>query len=138
MSLINDILLPLMNASVDYTNMISDVGVNDLNRIRDEVLNNIDIAIQGQNDDVNITAELIRFFTEGLSGYYYNFTFTGADQDEECRNAIYNALFPPVEQAKISSLGRNLEQIKVVYDVIRAVSIYSLLCMYTESSVIVY
>ena len=39
-------------------------------------------------------------------------------------DAIYEYLFPPVEQAKIASLGDILQQIAVVSEVARAVSDY--------------
>ena len=122
-----------MNASVDRT--LSDTTYDNLDVLRDEILLNINNTIQG-NADANLTAELTRYFIEGISGFYVNFTFgigsAGSttmlsEMQRTCaENATYTYLFPPVEQAKIASLGNNLQQIKVAYDVARAVSVYCL------------
>ena len=132
MSLINDVLRPLMNYSIDRE---VDYPFDNLDRIREEVLDNINSAFSG-NMNVNLTEEIVRYFTEGISGFYVNFTYqigvpgntlTLSDSDMTCAiGAIYEHLFPPVEQAKIASLGNNLQQIAVAYEVARAVSAYHL------------
>ena len=101
---------------------------DDLDMIRDEVLGNINGALVGTMD-VNLTEEIIRYFTEGISGFYVNLTFTQGNSltasEMACAtDAIYEYLFPPVEQAKIASLGDILQQIAVVSEVARAVSDY--------------
>ena len=129
MSLMNDILRPLMNESVDRTNLI--LSFDNLDRIRDEVLDNINGTILGTMD-ANITEEMIRYFIEGISAYYVNRTFnigaggtvTLSPDDRTCaNNAMYQHLFPRMEQDKIASLGNNLQQIAVAYEVARAVSV---------------
>ena len=72
--MINDVLRPLMNSSVDLTISNTNLFTDDLAIIREEVLYNISAAIAGSLD-INITAELMRFFTDGLSVFYYNATF---------------------------------------------------------------
>ena len=119
-----------MNDSVDRTNPIE--PFDGLDMVRDEVLDNINSAFLG-NMNVSIAEEMFRYFKEGISLFYVNFTFdrSGAGssisiipEDEECAiNATYHYLFPPVEQAKIASLGNNLQQIAVAYEVARAVSV---------------
>ena len=120
-----------MNSSADLTIGSPEQFIDDLDRIRDEVLYNINATIAGSLD-ANITTEITRFFTDGLSVLYYNATFeatgsivTGID-DEQRRcaiNEIYMYFFPSTEQAEIASLGRRLQQIKVAYDVARSVSV---------------
>ena len=127
--MINDVLRPLMNYSIDRTNTFQ--PFDSLDRIRDEVLGNIDSTIQGTMN-ANLTEEIIRYFIEGISAYYVNRTFnigagrtvTLSPADRTCaKNAIYQHLFPPVEQEKIVSLGNNLQQIAVAFEVARAVSV---------------
>ena len=127
-----------MNSSVDLTIGNPQQFVDDLDRIREEVLYNINATIAG-NLDINITAELMRFFTDGLSVLYYNATFgatgsivTGISNEERmCAiNDIFMHFFPSTEQTEIASLGRKLQQIKVAYDVARTVSVY-ICTMYT-------
>ena len=134
MSLINNVLRPLMNSSVDLTIGSPEEFNDDLNRIREEVLYNINATIAGSLD-INITAELMRFFTDGLSTLYYNATFeatgsfvTGISNEERmCAiNEIFMHYFPfSTEQAEVASLGRKLQQIKVAYDVARNVSVFT-------------
>ena len=118
-----------MNYSVDRTNAI--LSFDSLDMIREEVLDNINSTIQGTMS-ANLTEEMIRYFIEGISAYYVNLAFytgTGGTivitpTQRTCANiAIYEHLFPSVEQAKIASLGNNLQQIAVAYEVARAVSI---------------
>ena len=122
-----------MNSSADLTIGSPQQFIGDLDRIRDEVLYNINATIAGSMD-ANITAEITRFFTDGLSVLYYNASYeatgsivTGIDDAERmCAiNDIYTHFFPSMEQAEIASLGRRLQQIKVAYDVARAVSVYT-------------
>ena len=122
-----------MNNSADLTIGNSQQFIGDLDRIRDKVLYNINATIAGSLD-ANITTEITRFFTDGLSVLYYNASFeatdsivTGIDEEEEiCAiNDIYMYFFPSTEQAEIASLGRRLQQIKVAYDVARAVSVHT-------------
>ena len=122
-----------MNNSADLTIGSPEQFIGDLDRIRDEVLYNINATIAGSLV-ANITTEITRFFTDGLSEFYYNATFeatgsivTGIDEEEEiCAiNDIYMHFFPSMEQAEIASLGRRLQQIKVAYDVARAVSVHT-------------
>ena len=112
---------------------------DDLDMIREEVLNNINDAILGTMD-ANLTEEMIRYFIEGISAYYVNFTFnigaagnsfTLTASERTCAiNAIYEYLFPPVEQAKIASLGNNLQQIAVAYAVAIVSVIINYVCMH--------
>ena len=120
-----------MNSSADLSIGIPNPFIDDLGRIREEVLYNINATIEGSLD-INITAELMRFFTDGLSVLYYNATFgatgsivTGISSEERiCAiNEIFMHFFPSMEQTEIASLGRKLQQIKVAYDVARTVSI---------------
>ena len=118
-----------MNYSVDRE---GDYPFDNLDRIREEVLDNVNNAFSG-NMNVNLTEEIVRYFSEGISGFYVNFTYqigvagnilTLSDSEMTCAiDAIYEYLFPPVEQAKIASLGNNLEQIAVAYEVARTVSV---------------
>ena len=140
LSLKEDVLRPLMNSSADF-----DVGsagnfIGDLERIREEVLNNIEAAIQGNMMNVNLTGEIDRYLREGLGILYYNATIGSSgsgtidDDDWICLiNAAYSYLFPAEEQTEIATLGNNLEQIRAAYQVARAVSTYCLIyvCMYT-------
>ena len=136
-SLINDVLRPLMNDSVDRINTAQSFGSLDM--IREEVLDNINSTIQGTMD-ANLTYEMIRYFTEGICAYYVNLSFnvedTGRNLDISptemaCAiDAVYQHLFPPMEQVKIASLGNNLQQIAVAYEVARAVSYDQLLYSY--------
>ena len=129
MSLINDVLQPLMTNSVDRQ---GNYPFDNLDMIRDEVLSNVNSAFSG-NMNVNLTKEVIRYFTEGISGFYVNFTFdigTGgqafsvdANETACAIDAIYQHLFPLVEQVKIASLGSDLQQIAVAFEVARAVSV---------------
>ena len=140
MSLINDVLRPLMNSSADLTIGNPQQFIDNLDRIREKVLYNINATIAGSLD-INITAELIRFFTDGLSTLYYNATFeatgsivTGIDDDEKmCGiNDIFMHYFPfSTEQTEIASLGRRLQQIAVAYDVARNVSVFTV-CTYVR------
>ena len=133
MSLINDVLRPLINYSVSREVVYP---FDNLDRVREEVLDNIN-SVFSVNMKANLTEEIVRYFTEGIIGFYVNFTFqigvagntlTLSDSDMTCAiDAIYEYLFPPVEQAKIASLGNNLQQIAVAYEVARAVSIKYLL-----------
>ena len=128
-SLINNVLRPLMNYSIDRTSTVQ--SFDDLDMIREEVLDNINSTIQGTMS-ANLTKEMIRYFIEGISAYYVNLTFNiGAGgilvitptQRTCANNAIYQHLFPPVEQGKIASLGNSLQQIAVAYEVAGAVSV---------------
>ena len=133
-SLINDILRPLMTHSVDRT--VTAQSFDSLDMISKEVLDNFNSSTHG-NTDVNVTEEMIRYFTEGISAYYVNLVFnvavTGIDlvitpSQMDCAiNAIYQYLFPPVEQEKIASLGNNLQQIAVAFEVAGTVSVKSIL-----------
>ena len=120
-----------MNSSADLTIGSPEQFIDDLDRIRDEVLYNINATIAGSLD-ANITAEITRFFTDGLSVLYFNASFeatgsivTGIDNEERrCAiNEIYMHFFPSMEQAEIASLGGRLQQIKIAYNVTRAVSV---------------
>ena len=140
MSLINDVLRPLMNSSVDLSIGNPQQFIDDLDRIREEVLYNINATIAGSLD-INITAELMRFFTDGISAFYVNASFEEIGvvsiSDEERMCAINNVLmhfFPSTEQAEIASLGRRLQQIAVAYNVMRTVSIFTV-CIDKEVSV---
>ena len=120
-----------MNSSVDLTLPGTEEFIGDLNRTREEVLYNINATIAGSLG-ANITAELVRFFTDGLSVLYYNSSFeaTGSPAtsniDRMCAiNNIFMHFFPSTEQAKIASLGRRLQQIAVAYDVGRNVSVFT-------------
>ena len=121
-----------MNSSVDLTIVGTEQFVDDLDRIREEVLYNINATI-AVSLDINITAELMRFFTDGLSTLYYNASFEALgssvsginDEQRMCAiNDIFMHFFPSMEQTEIASLGRKLQQIKVAYDVARTVSVY--------------
>ena len=120
-----------MNSSADVTFTTAQMFTDDLQRISEEILINIDATIQGTMD-LNLTEEISRYFSAGLSVYYYNITlgssgFEIPPADRTCAiNAIHSILFPTVEQAKIASLGNNLQQIAVAYEVARAVSAYHL------------
>ena len=104
---------------------------DDLERISEEILYNIDATIQGTMN-LDLTEEISRYFSAGLSVYYYNVTlgssgFEIQPADRTCAiNVTQSILFPAVEQAKIASLGNNLQQIAVAYEVARAVSAYHL------------
>ena len=121
-----------MNNSADLTIGSPESFIDDLDRIREEVLYNINATIAGSLD-ANITAELMRFFTDGLSVFYYNASFeliggvSGIDEEERmCAiNDIFMHYFPSTEQAEIASLGRRLQQIAVAYDVARSVSVFT-------------
>ena len=124
-----------MNYSVDRTTAAAQ-SFDDLDMIREEVLYNINSTIQGTMS-ANLAEEMIRYFMEGISAYYVNLTFptgTGSTlvitptQRTCANNATYQLLFPQVEQGKITSLGNNLQQIAVAYEVARAVSSNQLLC----------
>ena len=131
LSLINDVLGPLMNTSADLTVSNGQEFFDDLDRIREEILYNINSTIAG-NSDFNLTAEIARFFIEGLSTFYFNasFEFTGApasgnigDAERECGiNDVYAHFYPSMEQAVIAALGKRLQQIAVTYNVTREVS----------------
>ena len=77
---------------------------NDLERISEEILYNIDATIQGIMD---LKKEISRYFSAGLSVYYYNITLgtTGIEISPADRtraiDAIHSILFPTVEQAMI-------------------------------------
>ena len=96
MSLINDVLRPLTNYSVDRANPLH--PFDSLDRIREEVLGNINSTILGTMD-ANLTEEMIRYFIEGISAYYVNLTFnvgsagstlTITPSEMECAiNAVY-------------------------------------------------
>ena len=122
-----------MNNSVDRSTPSNNQPFDDLDRIRDEVLSNINATFQGSMNG-SITEEFRKYFNEGLSAYHFNVSIgssmigTVTEMDRVCGiNATYWILFPPVEQAKIVSLGNNLQQIRVARDVIRNVSINCLL-----------
>ena len=131
--MINDVLRPLMTNSVDHT--VTDYSFDHLDGIKEEFLDNFNSTIHGSMR-ANLTEEMIRYFIEGISTYYVNLTFnvavTGMDltitpSQMECAvNAVYQYLFPPVEQAKIASLGNNLQQIAVAFEVARTVSAKSI------------
>ena len=134
-----------MNSSADLAIIGTEQFLGDLDRIRDEVLYNINASIAGSMD-ANITAEITRFFTDGLSVLYYNATFeaTGSlvsginEQERMCAiGDIYTYFFPVMEQGEIASLGRRLQLIKVTYDVARAVSVFTctvyILYVYTDT-----
>ena len=137
-SLIDDVLRPLMNSSADFDVYSAGNFIGDLERIREEVLSNIEDAIQGNMMNVNLTGEIDRYLREGLGAFYYNATIGSSgvpisDNDQMCLiNAAYLYLFPANEQAEIATLGNDLEQIRAVYEVTRAVStyclIYNILC----------
>ena len=123
-----------MNSSADLTISNPDDFIDDLDRIREEVLYNINATIAG-NLDANLTAELMKFFTDGLSVLYYNASFEGSvigtgDEERMCAiNNIFMHFFPSTEQTEIASLGRKLQQIKVAYDVARTVSVFTYIRM---------
>ena len=128
--MINDVLRPLIKSSVDLTIFGTELFIDDLDRIREEVLYNINATIAGSYG--NITAELMRFFTDGLSVFYVNASFeqTGgvgiSDEERMCAiNDIFMHFFPSTEQAEIASLGRRLQQIAVAYNVTRTVSVFT-------------
>ena len=111
-----------MNGSADLTIGSPEQFIADLDRIRDEVLYNINATIAG-NLDANITAEITRFFTVGLSELYFNASFeatgsvvTGVDNEERrCAiNEIYMYFFPSMEQAEIASLGEDFSKSKLL------------------------
>ena len=102
-----------MNGSADLTIDSPEQFIDDLDRIRDEVLYNINATIAGSLD-ANITAEITRFFTDGLSVLYYNATFeaTGSvvtgigNEERRCAiNEIYMYFFPSMEQADRDSFS---------------------------------
>ena len=136
MSLINDILSPLMTDSINRNVQYS---FTNLDMVRDEVLDNINGTIAGTTG-ANLTEEMIRYFIKGISAFYVNFTFQvgvagqvntlSADEHTCANNAIYQHLFPLEEQVKIASLGNNLQQIAVAYEVARAVS--ATFCQYVH------
>ena len=120
-----------MNNSADLTIGTSMPFIDDLERITEEVLYNINATIAG-NLNANITAELMRFFTDGLSAFYFNVSFVivggvgvNAEQEMCGINDIFMHYFPSTEQAEIASLGRRLQQIAVAYDVARSVSVFT-------------
>ena len=90
-----------MNYSVDRTNTAQ--SFDDLDRIREDVLGNIDSVILG-NVDANLTEEINRYFTEGISAYYVNLTFyidsphsivtISASQMVCAIDTVYQYLFP--------------------------------------------
>ena len=121
-----------MNSSTDVTFITAQSFTDYLERIREDILYNIDATIQGIIN-LNLTEEISRYFSEGLSVYYYNITIGSvvgvliSPEERTCTiNAINSILFPPVEQVKITSLGNNLQQIAVAYEVARTVSAYHL------------
>ena len=125
-----------MNTSADLTINSADEFTGDLNRIREEILYNINSTFAG-NSDLNLTAEFTRFFNEGLTAFYYNVSFESSsapaisNPDETQRNcainAIYSHYYPMMEQAEIAALGGRLQQIAVAFDVARAVSVLIML-----------
>ena len=135
LSLINDVLGPLMNTSADLTVYNAQEFLDELDRIREEILYNINSTIAG-NLDFNLTAEFTRFFIEGLSTFYFNctFEFAGApasfitNEMQSCAiNNIYEHFYPMMEQAEIAALGGRIQQIAVTFDVARAVSVFIML-----------
>ena len=136
LSLINDVLGPLMNTSADLTINSADEFRGDLDRIREEILYNINSTIAG-NSDFNLTAEFIRFFIEGLSTFYYNVSFESSsapaifnphETQRNCAiNAIYTHFYSMMDEAEIAALGGRLQQIAVAFDVARAVSVLIML-----------
>ena len=136
LSLINDVLGPLMNTSADLTISNADEFTGDLNRIREEILYNINSTIAG-NSDFNLIAEFTRFFNEGLSAFYYNVSFESSsapaisNPDETQRNcsinAIYTHFYSMMDEAEIAALGGRLQQIATAFDVARAVSVLIML-----------
>ena len=123
-----------MNSSADLTIGSPQQFIDDLDRIRGEALYNINATIAGSLD-ANLTAELMKFFTDGLSVLYYNASFEGlviGDEERMCAiNDIFMHFFPSMEQTEIASLGRKLQQIKVAYDVARTVSVFTYICSST-------
>ena len=119
-----------MNSSADFDVYSAQNFIGDLESVREEVLSNIEAAIQGNMMNVNLTGEIDRYLKEGLSTLYYNATIgsSGAlisDDEQRCFiNAAYSYLFPANEQTEIATLGNNLEQIRVAYEVARAVSVH--------------
>ena len=137
MSLIDDVLRPLMNSSANFDVYSAQNFIGDLESVREEVLSNIEAAIQGNMMNVNLTGEIDRYLREGLSTLYYNATIGSAgigtitNDERICLiNEAYSYLFPANEQTEIAILGNNLEQIRVAYEVARAVSNYCLICMH--------
>ena len=126
-----------MNNSVDRANPSNDQSFEDLDSVREEVLNNINATFQGTMNG-SITEEFGRYFNEGLSAYYFNVTIgsTGQLPDNSRRqcgvNTTYSILFPAVEQAKIVSLGDSLQQIRVARDAIHSVSINCMLYVHNN------
>ena len=136
-SLIDDVLRPLMNSSADFDVAYAQGFTGNLESIREKVLSKIEATIQGNMMNVNLTGEIDRFLREGLSTLYYNATIGSSglgtinNDDQMCLiDAAYSYLFPANEQREIATLGNNLEQIRVAYEVARAVSTYCLICMY--------
>ena len=130
-----------MNSSADFgVASAAQNFIGDLESIREDVLSNIEAAIQGDMMNVNLTGEIDRYLREGLSTFYYNATIGSSGalisaDDRICFiNAAYSHLFPAEEQTEIATLGNNLEQIRVAYEVARAVSTYCLIyvCMYFD------
>ena len=127
MSVLDNVLRPLMNHSVNRDDTLQ--PFNDLDRLREEILANIDNTIQGTMT-ANLSEEVSRYITDGIVLYYYNRSyvavgvgFTISDDDRACAiKAINDTLFPQVEQDEIASLGNGLQQIAVAYEVTRAVS----------------
>ena len=136
-SLIDDVLRPLMNSSADFGVASARDFIGNLESIREGVLSNIEAAIQGNMMNVNLTGEIDRYLREGLGALYFNGTIrssgsgTITEDDEICgTNAAYLYLFPANEQTEMATLGNNLEQIRTAYEVARAVSTYGLIYMY--------
>jgi len=133
LSLINDVLRPLMNTSADLNIGNPEDYVDDFDRIREEILYNINATIAGTSD-FNLTTEITRYFIEGLILLYYNASFEAVGSQvsgitptqRNCLiNEVYRHFYPVMEQAKIAALGRRLQQIAVAYEVARKVSVFT-------------
>ena len=129
-----------MNSSADFSVGSARNFIGDLESIREDVLSNIETAIRGNMTNVNLTGEIDRYLREGLGALYYEAIIGSSgsfgninDEDRICLiNEAYSYLFPAEEQTEIATLGNNLEQIRVAYEVARAVSTYCLIYVYAD------
>ena len=95
---------------------------NGLDNTTEDTVKTIADTLLG-NSTISITPILFEFFKYGISEYYFNLRFGDFRHIMNCgTNAIFNVLFPESEQAAISTLGKNLQQISEAIQVLYSVS----------------
>ena len=114
-----------MTDSVDRT--VSIVPFTLLDDVISGTLDQITVALSGNSsaDSVDLLEVITTFFRNGVSRYYFDLTFgTQSSETVTCgTNAFFSLLFPQVEQAKVSLLAGNLQQMGKVFQLVQNVSI---------------